>query len=85
MRVLLGSDKCCQSHLQTLACETGRVPLVGRAGIKMPVLWLGGGQVSSMLLVKRHREDGHMVLPQATRSEARGPAYMSGTTAAMLV
>jgi len=66
------SDQCCQSRLQTRTCDAGPFPLVGLAVIKYSVLWVGGGHVIATLLVKQHGQDGHMVLPQAIRSETRG-------------
>lgn len=72
MRILFGGDKCCQSRLETRAFDAWPFPLVGLADVRMSVLWFGGGQARPTLLVKRHGEDGHMVLSQATRSEARG-------------
>lgn len=58
MRVSLGSDHSCQSHVQTRAYDVGPFPLVGLADIRISVSWGGGGHVNPTLLVKLQGKSG---------------------------
>ena len=85
MRVSLGSDRSCQSHVQTRAFVMGPFPLVGLADIRIFASWIGSGHVNLMLIVKWHGKIGHMVLSQATRSHTRGTCTRERMASVVLV
>lgn len=86
MRVSIGSDHSCRSHVQTRAYDVGPFPLVGLADIRISVSWDGGGHVNPTLLVKLHGKKWvtwcfHKLLDY--RQEE--PVHTSEATSVMLV